>query len=180
MTALKSSLVVLVLTLATGSACTRPLIEPGSPDADPASPDPGPGSPDAGSDVTPVVDRAALEREVMARWNAVADGRAAAVNSHWSAFEQFPHPTFKFGTAEAYGEFAEVLIAFLERDDNFDFLVRNDLFEMRLRNVLASGQVGIDTSFEELILYFSSDTAFGDIAIETRARLRACAERLPD
>jgi hypothetical protein len=164
MTGLPSRVLVLLVTLPLGLVC-------GPAPIGRVSSDVGPGV------TTPAV---ALEQQMMARWNAVADGRTSSINFHWSAFDRFPHPTFKFGTAEAYGEFAEVLAGFCERDDNFDFLARNDLFEMRVRNALQSGQIGIDTSFEELLLYFSSDRALGDIAIQTRSRLQAFADRLDD
>lgn len=160
---------VLAVTLPLGIACSRPLADT-SPDGDP-----GLTTSDAGA---PVVDRAALEKETMARWNAVADGRTASINFHWDVFNQFPHPTYKGGTAEGYGEFAEVLAGFFERDDNFDFLARNALFQTPLRYIFPSGQDGLDTSFEKLAIYFSSDTAFGDIAPETRARLQADAARI--
>jgi hypothetical protein len=124
------------------------------------------------------VDRVSLENDIVSRWNAVADGRTSNINFHWGAFDQFPHPTFKFGTAEAYGEFAEVLAGFFERDDNFEFLADNELFEVRLRNVFHSGQIGIDTSFEELAIYFSSNPASAYIAVQTGARLQMFAERI--
>ena len=161
---------VTLVTLPLGIACSRSWIGVPRSDGDPGVP-----TTDAGG---PVVDGAALEAQIMARWNAVADGRTSSVNFHWGAFDQFPHPTFKLGTGEAYGEFAEVLAAFFERDDNFDFLERNDLLETRLRNVLPSGQVGIDTTFEELLVYLSPETGHGDHPAETRARLRAVLERV--
>jgi hypothetical protein len=159
----------MAVTLPLGIACSGQLAGT-SPDGDP-----GLTTGDAGA---PVVDRGALEMQIMARWNAVADGRTSSVNFHWDVFDLFPHPTFKGGTAEGYGEFAEVLSAFLERDDNFDFLERNQLFETPLLYVFPSGQEGLRTSFEELAIYFSSETAFGDIAPETRVRLQADAARI--
>ena len=159
---------VLAVTLPLGIACSGQLATT-SPDGDPSL-----ATSDAGA---PVVDRAALEKETMARWNAVADGLTTSINFHWDVFDQFPHPTYKGGTAEGYGQFAEVLAAFFERDDNFDFLARNELFETPLLYIFPSGQEGLRTSFEELAIYFSSDTAFGDIAPETRVRLQATAAR---
>jgi hypothetical protein len=161
---------VLAVTVLPGIACTKSWIGAPSPDGDP-----GPPINDAGG---PVVDRATLEKQIMARWNAVADGGTSSINFHWDVFEQFPHPTYKGGTAEGYGEFAEVLAAFFERDDNFDFLERNELFETPLLYVFPSGQEGLRTSFEELAIYFSSDTAFGDIASATRVRLQTAAARI--
>jgi len=161
---------VLAVTLLPGIACTKSWI--GVP---PSDGDPGVPTSDAGG---PVVDRATLENQIMARWNVVADGRTSSINFHWGVFDQFPHPTYKGGTAEGYGEFAEVLAGFFERDDNFDFLERNELSETPLLYVFPSGQEGLRTSFEELAIYFSSDMAFGDIAPETRARLQAAAERI--
>jgi len=34
--------------------------------------------------------------------------------------DQFPHPTFKGGSAEAYGLFAEVIFGVLPSGDNFE------------------------------------------------------------
>ena len=167
MTSTLTRALVLFVTLALGIVCGGAPIGAGSSDVG------------AGSTSTDV-DRVSLENDIMSRWNAVADGRTSSINFHWGAFEQFPHPTFKFGTAEAYGEFAEVLAGFLERDDNFDFLVDNELFELRLRNVFQSNRIGIDTSFEELAIYFSSTPASSYIAVQTGARLQTFAERIRD
>ena len=170
MTTTSFKVFVLAVTLPLGLACSRPLAGT-SPDGDP-----GLTTSDAGA--PPAVDRATLEKEIMARWNAVADGRTSSVNFHWDAFNQFPHPTYKGGTEQAYGEFAEVLAGFFERDDNFDFLARNELFETPLLYIFPSGGEGLRTSFKQLAIDFSSDTAFGDIAPETRGRLQAAAERI--
>ena len=169
MTTTEFKVFVLAVTLPLGIACSRPLADT-SPDGDP-----GLTTSDAGASV---VDRATLQKQTMARWNAVADGLTSSINFHWDVFDQFPHPTYKGGTAEGYGEFAEVLAAFFERDDNFDFLDRNELFQTPLRYVFPSGQDGLDTSFEKLAIYFSSDTAFGDIAAGTRVRLQVAVTRI--
>src|SRR5579859_7569022 len=54
------------------------------------------------------------QEELMARWNAVGDGVVVQGfgNFHWGNFDQFPHPTFKGGSVEAYTRFGEALLAF--------------------------------------------------------------------
>lgn len=136
------------------------------------------GGEDAGTDAGPPVPTAVLVQEVMRRWNLVVDDGSWTIDFHWRQVNQFPHPTFKFGTAEAYGQFASVLLAFFERDDDFDFLARNHLFEIELRADTLSGQGGVVTSFEALADYFSSSTAFGDIAPDVRDRLAQLAQRI--
>jgi hypothetical protein len=180
MTAIAFRVFMLAVTLLPGIACSRPLIGVTSSDGGPPTGGPSDGGPGVTTDAVgeTIVDRTTLENQMMARWNAVADGRTSNINFHWDPFNKFPHPTYKLGTAEAYGEFAEVLAAFFGRGDNFDFLERNSLFDTRLIYVFPSGQTGIDTSFEELAISFSSDTAHGDHTAETRARLRVFAERI--
>ena len=75
------------------------------------------------------------------------------VTFHWDAFDQFPHPTYKGGTAEESGAFAEVLAAFFERGDNFDFLARMSFLRPRFLYIFPSGQEGLRTSFEELAIH---------------------------
>ena len=116
------------------------------------------------------------QQDLMNRWNAAADVAATAIDFHWPAYDQFPHPTFKFGTEEAYQQFAEVLLLFFQRD--FDFLAQNHLFQTRLRNVFSSGQVGLDTTFQELATDFSSSTAFGNIPDATRQELKGFLDRM--
>jgi hypothetical protein len=99
-------------------------------------------------------------------------------NFEWTAFTQFPHPTYKGGSAEAYQVFAVVLLNFFQADDNFGFLSANHLFGLRLRYIFPSGQSGLDTSFAELAAYFSSPSAFGNIPAPTRMNLGVISERI--
>jgi hypothetical protein len=113
--------------------------------------------------------------ELMARWNAVADNSGVAVMGfgtfHWGAFDQFPHPTYKGGSSEAYSKFALVLIAFYEQEDNFDYLANHHLFTYTL-----SASLGLMTSFKVL-----TDTLVGSelvVSAETRQKLSDFAARI--
>ena len=115
----------------------------------------------------------------MARWNAVADGQTANATFHWDAFDQFPHPTYKGGTAEGYGAFAEVLAAFFERGDNSDFLARNELFKTPLfstssrrvrRGSVTASRAGHQPS--------PRTRRFGDDRPRARVRLQTIAARI--
>jgi hypothetical protein len=67
----------------------------------------------------------AVMQELMSRWNLAVDASNATIDFHWPYVNGFPHPTFKGGTAEAYGQFASILLVFLQ--SNFDFLAQNHL-----------------------------------------------------
>ena len=93
--------------------------------------------------------------ELMSRWNAVGDGVMVRGfgNFHWSPFDQFPHPTYKGGSDEAYTRFAEVLVAFYEAGDNFEYLTQHKVFTFVLH-----GALGLTATFESLTaLVLSSD-----------------------
>jgi hypothetical protein len=105
------------------------------------------------------------EQELMARWNAAADGVTVTGfgDFKWTAVDRFPHPTFKGGSVEAYNQFALVLVAFYEQGDNFDYLARNHLFH----HPLSSN--GLVTSFADLTaLLLASDLG---LPAETRQKL---------
>lgn len=116
---------------------------------------------------------AAVTAELMARWNAVpAD---AAFGFQWQSFDEFPHPTFSGGSAQAYQAFADHLVRFYGGGDNFDFVSKNHLFKIHLRYVFDSGQVGIDTTFDALTV----DLARTDsISAETRQALQTYSDRI--
>ncbi|SRR6266478_6035885 len=120
-----------------------------------------------------------VQAGLLSRWNAVAVGVTVPGfgDFRWPAFDQFPHPTFKGGSAEAYGLFADVLVAFFQREDNFDFLEKNRLFRVSLRDVFPSGQVGIETTFEKLTAELSSNT-WASISDDTRQKLQAFDTRI--
>jgi hypothetical protein len=153
----------------------------------PLVPDPGPTPISSGTTTVPTdastpsdpVDAAAVREELMARWNAAADLDTSTLDFHWNRFDQFPHPTYKGGTVEAYQAFAEVLLRFFQSGDDFDFLARNQLFELPLVYIFPSGQNGLDTTFKALAAYFSSSTGFGDIPDATRQALTGFLDRMP-
>ena len=134
---------------------------------------------DAGarSDSGPQTLTAEAQQDLMTRWNTVAEGVVVPGfgGFKWEGFDQFPHPTYKGGSEEAYRSFAEILIAFYEKGDNFDFLTKNKCFSITLRNVFPSGQVGIETSFAQLTEDFSNNDW---MSAETRAKLAAFSARI--
>jgi hypothetical protein len=123
-------------------------------------------------------DATMVDAEILTRWNEIADQQASTFDFHWSEVDQFPHPTYKGGTAEAYRAFAEVLVAFFAAGDNFDFLSAHHRFDVSLRYVFPSGQNGLDTSFRGLATSFASPASFGDIPPATRTRLQGFADRM--
>lgn len=123
--------------------------------------------------------------DAVARWNAVAAQRPVQlpapfgqVTFQWDG-EHFPHPTFKGGSPEAYGAFADVLLAFLDAPGNFDLLAANGLFNVTLRSGVAGPQ-GPDAgwTFAELVRFFASPAAFGTQDVATRSALAAFAQRI--
>lgn len=126
---------------------------------------------------------AQLRTELMTRWNGVGPGFTAEppgfgqINFVWPALDQFPHPTYKGGSAEAYGAFARALLAFLDIDDNFAFLQRNELFGAELRYVMPSGQVTKWTLLG-LTEQLSKPDAHGDHAPAVRKKLAEFADRM--
>ncbi len=120
----------------------------------------------------------ATVQELMSRWNQAVDSSHATLDFHWQELDEFPHPTFKGGTAQAYGQFASILLAFFQSGDNFDFLAQNHLFTMELRDNTLSGQGDLVTSFEQLADNFSSSSAFGDITPDVHDGLVQVAQRI--
>jgi hypothetical protein len=124
-----------------------------------------------------------LMGEVMKRWNAAAGGVTVAwpgggqLDFVWKDVDKFPHPTYKGGSAEAYGAFAGALLAFLQNDDNFDYLAKNKLFTAELRYNLLSGQVSKWT-FAGLAEQLSGDKAHGNHDATARKSLKALAEKM--
>jgi len=124
------------------------------------------------------VDTPEVEQSLLARWNDVASAPVDGFDFRWSTFNQFPHPTFKGGSAEAYQAFAKVLLAFFDAGDNFDFLARNRLFKLHLIYVFPSGQTGVDTNFEDLAVYLTKGDGFPNVPAETRNALAAYVDRI--
>jgi hypothetical protein len=113
-----------------------------------------------------------LQEEVRGRWNALPGLQAPPLDFRWPELDRFPHPTFQGGTPEAYRRFAELLVSFLESQENFDYLAKHGLFRLKLRNVFPSGQVGVETTFEELT---SLDAG---LPTDTADRLRRLHDRI--
>jgi len=125
-----------------------------------------------------------VQQELMSRWNAAAQGVTAPfpsstgmVDFMWRSFDQFPHPTFKGGSAEAYQTFADLLVAFYGRDDNFAFLANNHLFRIALRYSISGSQGGTTWQFEKLTDDFSSND-WAMISAATRQKLADFATRI--
>src|SRR5262249_9192083 len=95
----------------------------------------------------------------------------------WTTFEQFPHPTFKGGSEQAYQTFADLLVAFYGRDDNFAFLANNHLFRIPLRYTISGSQGGTSWQFEKLTDDFlANDWAM--ISADTKQKLADFAMRI--
>jgi hypothetical protein len=135
--------------------------------------------------------------EVVARWNDSAtaaaspaalattavpvppSGGGAACDVQWVACDQFPHPTFKYGTPEAYQCFAQAFIRFFDQPGNFEFLADNHLLGIRLLYRFSSGKIGIDTSFLELATQLS-DPAYlpGFLPDDVRSQLASIRDEI--
>jgi hypothetical protein len=120
---------------------------------------------------------AEVQQDLMTRWNAVAETVDVGDfgTFKWEGFDQFPHPTFKGGSEQAYQLFAETLVAFYERADNFEYMTTHKCFSITLRYVFSSGQTGFQTSFAALTDDFSRNDW---IPGETRDKLIAFANRI--
>jgi hypothetical protein len=123
--------------------------------------------------------------EALTRWNKAAEGVTATgpigkVNFTWAA-DQFPHPTFKGGSAEAYGAFARVLVKFLDAKGNFEFLAENNLFSAPLKYTLAGGNdAKVDWTFAKLIAQLAEPKAHGDHDDATRKALKGYADKIAE
>jgi len=122
--------------------------------------------------------RIEVREDLMARWNGAASAADSAFQFQWTVFEQFPHPTYKGGSADAYRAFATVLLAFFQAGDNFDFLARNHLFTLSLTYVFPSGASGLDTTFQALAISFAAADGYGDIPLDVRRALQGIADRI--
>jgi hypothetical protein len=125
-----------------------------------------------------------VQQDLMSRWNVVAQGvtvpfvgSMGMVDFLWKTYDQFPHPTFKGGSAEAYQRFADLLIAFYERDDNFTFLANNRLFRTALRYTVSGPQGGTEWTFEQLTNDFSSND-WAMISAATKQKLTDFATQI--
>jgi len=131
---------------------------------------------------------AKVEAEVMKRWNAVAETLPAdltnakpnfgVVKYSWGQADQFPHPTYKGGSTEAYAGFGRVLLAFLQNDENFQYLADNGYFTAELKYVFPSGQVTNMGTFAKLAEQFSAPNALGKLDEASRQALKAISDRI--
>jgi hypothetical protein len=121
--------------------------------------------------------------EAMVRWNKAAEGVTATgpvgkVGFTWEA-DRFPHPTFKGGSAEAYGAFARILVKFLDEKGNFEFLAENNLFSAPLKYMFPGGKdAKVDWTFAKLISQLAEPKALGDHNEATRMALKGYAEKI--
>lgn len=142
-------------------------------------PNPGPAPGNAGdpsSQAAAVPD--SVMRELRGRWNEAAAGVTAigpvgVVDFRWDG-DRFPHPTFKGGSAEAYGAFARVLVTFLSEPGTFEFLATNNLFTAPLRY----GDMKVDWTLGKLIDLLAGPMAHGDHDGDTRNSLRTFRDKI--
>jgi hypothetical protein len=112
------------------------------------------------------------EPELMSRWNAAAGDTMVQGfgNFQWTVFNQFPHPTYKGGSQEAYTRFAEVMVRFF--DANWDYLVQNKLFTFPL-----TASLGLMTTFEDLTnMLLTSDLV--QLSADNRQKLQDDAAKM--
>ena len=129
---------------------------------------------------------AKVQAEVMKRWNAVAETMPADLTKNgfgvvkytWGQADQFPHPTYKGGSAEAYAGFGRVLLAFLQNEENFKYLADNAFFTAELKYVFPRGQVTNMGTFAKLAEQFSSPDALGKLDDPSQKALKALSARI--
>jgi hypothetical protein len=124
------------------------------------------------------------KQDMVTRWNeTVANNPSNFASSGfsfiWPTFEQFPHPTFRGGSAEAYQEFARLLLIYTQTGDNFDFLAVNGLFDVELRDASVSGSADFGT-LRGLVNQFASDSFASNFSFsaQTVADLRQLQARV--
>lgn len=100
------------------------------------------------------------EQSMVDRWNQTAADNpssftAGGWNFNWPTFNQFPHPTFRGGSLEAYQEFARLLLIYTQTGDNFEFLAGYRLFDVELidSSVAPGAQFG---TLRELVTEFTT------------------------
>jgi hypothetical protein len=117
--------------------------------------------------------------ELLARWNLVAAGvKVGSFDFRWEEFDRFPHPTYKGGSAEAYGTFAKLLVALFEKGDNFEFLAASRLFAVEFQYKFPSGQVSKLGSLAQLADRLSQPNALGGGGGDNRKALKAFSDRI--
>jgi hypothetical protein len=126
-----------------------------------------------------------VQAELLKRWNAVAADMTFDVpvvgkaNFKWAEYGNFPHPTFRGGSGEAYGAFAKVLVTFLQKGDNFDYLAKNGLFATELETTVPGGSLkGTGWTFAGFIKQFSGPNTFAKLDDDTRKAIKDLSERI--
>jgi hypothetical protein len=124
--------------------------------------------------------RAEVQAELLKRWNAVADAPGGgAFNFKWADYGNFPHPTFRGGSGEAYGAFAKVLVAVLKTGDNFEFMAKNELFTAELRTSVPGGSLkGTGWTFAGFARQFAAPKSFATLDDETHKAIRELSARI--
>jgi hypothetical protein len=117
----------------------------------------------------------ALQQALVTRWNDAVDAVGTPIDFHWPSFDKFPHPTFKEGTADAYQQFAAILLEFFRQD--FAFLEAEHLFQTDIHYDLPAGE-DLHTTFQKLATDFSSPTAFGNIPESSRQEVKGFLDRM--
>ena len=126
-----------------------------------------------------------VQAELLKRWNAVAADMTFDVpivgkaNFKWTEYGNFPHPTFRGGSGEAYGAFAKVLVAFLQKDRNFEYLAKNGLFTVELETTVPGGsRKGTGWTFAGFAKQFSDPKTFAKLDDETRKAIQELAAKI--
>jgi hypothetical protein len=78
-----------------------------------------------------------VRSEMMARWNAAADGvtvprEGGEWDFVWRDWHDFPHPTFRTGSVEVYTAFAGIVESLLSDQSTFEFMRSQRLFDQPL------------------------------------------------
>jgi hypothetical protein len=107
------------------------------------------------------------EAGLMSRWNAVDGVVDGLWDFRWQTWDEFPHPTFKGGSAEAYQRFAVILLGFY--DANFDYLAQSHQFRIPLSSF------GLMTSFVDLTETLIAEMGLSD---DTRTKLLDYDDRI--
>jgi outer membrane murein-binding lipoprotein Lpp len=116
-----------------------------------------------------------VQAELLKRWNEVA----AKGNYEWKEYGNFPHPTFRGGSGEAYGAFAKVLVAFLQKEGNFEYLAKNGLFTVELETTVPGGsRKGTGWTFAGFAKQFSDPKTFAKLDDETRKAIQELAAKI--
>ena len=133
-----------------------------------------------GSDQTERIDglRIYSLEQTMIRWNVAAEGvtipgpLGTESDLLWDDENQFPYPTFKGGSAEAYEKFSSVFVRFFDTGDNLAYLKSQDLLDVPLLYIMPGGNTAASDSFRDLATRFSSADYSYLISEQMRNELR--------